>query len=82
MISKLLLIQILYSVILHLGSISTEKMAGDGIARARGMCIYNLKDAAKLTFKDGESFPLSPGLCPAESQPCVYALADLDLTAA
>lgn len=57
-------------------------MAGDGISGARGLCIYNLKDAAKLTFKDGETFPLSSGVCPAESQPCVYALADLDHTAA
>lgn len=47
-------------------------MAGDGIAGARGMCICNSKDAAKLTFEDGESFTLSPGVFPA----------DLDLTAA
>lgn len=44
-----------------------KKMAGDGIAGARGMCICNSKDA-----ENGKSFTLSPGVFPA----------DLDLTVA
>lgn len=57
-----------------LGSIPIGKIARDGLAGARVMCLCNLKDAAKPTSKNGESFTLPRVACPAENQLCMYVL--------